>query len=207
MELNWCSQEKGTTMKKLLLLAVMLCVANIAYASDAPANPLGKLMWKAQVSYGILMNPTLNDQPGTVKGGIGIIAQAFIPSKDNIEYGAEAGYEPIYSYDYDAVFGKAKATVRNIPLQGVVRYYISDKKANHAIFLKGAAGLNFLGSTVETFGVSSTESNMRFGIGFGVGMIIKTSTRIEIEPNVRYNIIFNAGDNISMLNIGVGIGF
>ncbi|OGS17266.1 MAG: hypothetical protein A2219_00210 [Elusimicrobia bacterium RIFOXYA2_FULL_50_26] len=197
-------------MKKIAMavLAVMLgSSASFAVEVDLTGS----------LGYGYLLNSIAMINGSATKGKIEILVQALTtnPDDENLKYGIESGYMPLYSLS--DVLGSdltAKYTVTSIPLMGLVKYGLGDttaiKTGEYYPYVIGGLGFHFVTSalsmTMPGLTLESSETKTYFGSTLGGGIRYRASEKVDLDLSIRYNTI-NADDTVNVFNILMGVGF
>ncbi len=116
---------------------------------------------------------------------------------DNLRVGLDVGF---YSHS-----GKVTSdlTARFIPINAVLDYSFTTEGFQPYVgvgvgLTSTTTKVSFLGGSVST---TSTNFNVAPTLGFRYGL----SDALDLDFNVKYNIIFSDGDSVGLLPIGLGV--
>ena len=146
-------------------------------------------------------------------GGFSFYLQLLVKATPRLKVGFEAGQITIYEAEYRQLiisspnfYFNNKYIASAIPTNAVIRYELGNSKRFVPYMQVTAGAAELLVESRTNWGTSSASESFT-DYSLGVGAAIKTGTFFDLEPSLRYHVITSDGDNIEMVNLGIGIAF
>lgn len=116
---------------------------------------------------------------------------------DNLRVGLDVGF---YSHS-----GKVSSdlSARFIPINAVLDYSFATE--GFQPYVGVGVGLTSTTTKVSLLGTSVSTTSTNFNLAPTLGFRYGLSDALDLDFNVKYNIIFGDGDSISLLPIGLGV--
>lgn len=175
-------------MKTLFRSFLIVVVAGLMTAANA------------QFQIGATFNGIVPVSPSTISDvyefGFGGTLVARYGLSDNVRIGLDIGY---YSHSgkvtgYSASF---------MPINAVFEYSF----ATEGFMPYVGAGIGLTSSTIKVdfFGTTAKATSTNFNVAPTLGFRYGLSDNLDLDFNVKYNLIFDDGDTIGLLPIGLGV--
>jgi hypothetical protein len=182
--------------------AVLLCLAGAANAGDARSHGVSgrNMSSKSQtVSFGVDSDFSLPMSTyGDVNGpGLGALLTVEYPMIEQLSLTARAGFE--FHLDKSPIAG-VDSHVHAIPVLFGAKYYVLEKD-RQGLFAAAEMGLFTLMTSASSGGASGSSTDMKFGIGAGVGY---QWNEWNFRLNLHSHDIGNFGD---LLVVSGGVGY
>jgi len=170
-------------MKRLSSLFLVLFVLT---ALPAKAQP----DWRHQVYFNAGPQFVTGDQSDAFKTGLAIDGGYYYRAGTGAFIGLATGY---HQFKGD---GPGTGDLNVIPLHGALKYNFS---------LTGIQP--YVGGEVGPYFLSNGESETKFGVTPRLGIRIPLAEGIDLDLNLKYNVIFNDPDNLTYVGGNAGFSY
>jgi hypothetical protein len=174
-------------MKRLLstLVAVVLGLALLPQTAEAQNTP----SWKHQIVFNSGPQFPTGDAGDAYKTGLAIDAGYYYRAGDAFFVGAFGGY---HQFESDG----AGSDLNIIPVNLAFKYNFS---------LTGIQP--YVGAEGGPFFLSNGESETQFGVAPRLGIRVPLSRGIDLDINVKYNVLFDDPSNIAYVGANGGFAY
>lgn len=188
-------------LKTSLILAGLLLPATASAQDAAGPKKLGVGVGgdlQFVIPVGDLSDATGPQLGPLLRGGYRVLPE--------LEVTGRIGYLFGFSKSQSFMGTEVSSSVNLIPIWGGARYFFMQPDAG--LYAGAEIGLNFLVSSGSAGGISSSNTNTRFGYNLGAGYVLSPDLPIDFRAQfMHYNLIGTSSGESAALGIGLSAGY